>query len=176
MKHFIFHIVGTLGVLLSAAAAQDLEQVVRASEGAVLIVTGNDALSGAPIQGSGSCVHPDGYVLAAAHQIVGLANIQGKLKNGEVFDLTPVETLPELDFALLKSDRPMPQAVRLGDARTLVLHPGSTTHSRLKPEEMLAAGISEDMIRVSVGIEDIVDIKADFAAGFKAAKRVAGAV
>ena len=63
----------------------------------------------------------------------------------------------------------------VGDARTLVLHPASTTHSRLTGEDMKAAGISEDMIRVSVGIEDITDIKSDFARGFKAAQRVAGA-
>jgi O-acetylhomoserine (thiol)-lyase len=60
----------------------------------------------------------------------------------------------------------------VGDSRTLVLHPGTTTHSRLSPEDMLAAGISEDMIRVSAGIEDIVDIKADFGIGLRAAKRV----
>ena len=63
----------------------------------------------------------------------------------------------------------------VGDARTLVLHPASTTHSRLTREDMEAAGISEDMVRVSVGIEDIRDIKADFARGFKAAQRVAEA-
>jgi len=62
----------------------------------------------------------------------------------------------------------------VGDSRTLVLHPGTTTHSRLSPDDMLAAGISEDMIRVSAGIEDIVDIKADFALGLRAARRVAG--
>ncbi len=62
----------------------------------------------------------------------------------------------------------------VGDSRTLVLHPGSTTHSRLTKEDMVAAGISEDMIRVSVGIEDIKDIKADFTRGFKAASRIAG--
>lgn len=61
----------------------------------------------------------------------------------------------------------------VGDARTLVLHPASTTHSRLTRADMEAAGISEDMVRVSVGIEDIDDIKADFARGFKAAQRVA---
>jgi len=62
----------------------------------------------------------------------------------------------------------------VGDSRTLVLHPGSTTHSRLTPEEMLAAGISEDMIRISAGIEDIDDIEKDFTLGLEAAKRVAG--
>ena len=63
----------------------------------------------------------------------------------------------------------------VGDARTLVLHPATTTHSRLTAEDMKAAGISEDMVRVSVGIEDIADIKADFGRGFKTAERVAGA-
>ena len=62
----------------------------------------------------------------------------------------------------------------VGDSRTLVLHPGTTTHSRLSPEDMIAAGISEDLIRVSAGIEDIIDIKDDFKRGLKAASRVAG--
>ena len=61
----------------------------------------------------------------------------------------------------------------VGDSRTLVLHPGSTTHSRLTKETMEAAGISEDLIRVSVGLEDIKDIQADFAKGLKAALRAA---
>ena len=61
----------------------------------------------------------------------------------------------------------------VGDSRTLVLHPGSTTHSRLTHDAMVAAGISEDLIRVSVGIEGIKDIQADFANGLRAAQRVA---
>lgn len=59
----------------------------------------------------------------------------------------------------------------VGDARTLVLHPASTTHSRLDDEAMLKAGIGPDMIRVSVGIESIRDICADFALGLKAANK-----
>jgi O-acetylhomoserine (thiol)-lyase len=62
----------------------------------------------------------------------------------------------------------------VGDSRTLVLHPGSTTHSRLTPEALEAAGIGEDLIRVSVGLEDIGDLTADFKKGLKAASRVAG--
>jgi O-acetylhomoserine (thiol)-lyase len=61
----------------------------------------------------------------------------------------------------------------VGDSRTLVLHPGSTTHSRLTHDAMVAAGISEDLIRVSVGIEGIQDIQADFANGLRAAQRMA---
>lgn len=61
----------------------------------------------------------------------------------------------------------------VGDSRTLVLHPGSTTHSRLTKEAMEASGISEDLIRVSIGLEDIKDITADFAKGLRAASKVA---
>jgi len=63
----------------------------------------------------------------------------------------------------------------VGDSRTLVLHPGSTTHSRLTPDAMVAAGISEDLIRVSVGIEGIKDIQVDFSKGLKAAQTAAEA-
>jgi len=51
----------------------------------------------------------------------------------------------------------------VGDAKTLVIHPSSTTHQQLAAEEQLAAGVTPDMVRVSVGIEHIEDIKADFA-------------
>ncbi|MDN6200593.1 MAG: PLP-dependent transferase, partial [Micrococcaceae bacterium] len=46
----------------------------------------------------------------------------------------------------------------IGDARTLVLHPGSTTHQQLNPEQLAAAGVPEDLIRLSVGLEDVEDI------------------
>ena len=50
----------------------------------------------------------------------------------------------------------------VGDAKTLVIHPSSTTHQQLSREEQDSAGVSEDLVRVSVGIEHIDDIKADF--------------
>ncbi len=57
----------------------------------------------------------------------------------------------------------------VGDAKTLVIHPASTTHSQLTPEEQLTSGVTPDLIRVSVGIEDIKDIIADFEAGLQIA-------
>ncbi len=51
----------------------------------------------------------------------------------------------------------------VGDAKTLVIHPASTTHSQLTEAEQLATGVPPDLVRVSVGIEHIEDIKADFA-------------
>ena len=61
----------------------------------------------------------------------------------------------------------------VGDAKTLIIHPATTTHSRIDAEALVAAGITEDMVRLSVGLEDIEDIKADFENGFRAAKRIA---
>ena len=49
----------------------------------------------------------------------------------------------------------------IGDARSLVIHPASTTHQQLTAEEQLAAGVTEDYIRLSVGLEDVEDIQAD---------------
>ena len=59
----------------------------------------------------------------------------------------------------------------VGDSRTLVLHPASTTHSRMDDEAMIAAGITPDMIRVSVGIENLKDIQTDFSGALKSAAR-----
>ena len=62
----------------------------------------------------------------------------------------------------------------VGDAKTLIIHPATTTHSRIDAEALVAAGITEDMIRLSVGLENVEDIKADFENGFRAAKKFAG--
>ncbi|MBV7259754.1 O-acetylhomoserine aminocarboxypropyltransferase [Erythrobacter crassostreae] len=56
----------------------------------------------------------------------------------------------------------------IGDTRSLIIHPASTTHSQLEGDELIAAGAGPDVIRVSVGIEHIEDIKADLAQGFAA--------
>ena len=58
----------------------------------------------------------------------------------------------------------------MGDVRSLVIHPASTTHSQLSPAEQLTAGVTPGLIRLSVGIENIEDIKADITDGFAAAK------
>jgi len=58
----------------------------------------------------------------------------------------------------------------VGDAKTLVIHPASTTHSQLSEAEQKTAGVAPDLIRVSVGLEHIEDIQEDFAEAFAAAK------
>lgn len=58
----------------------------------------------------------------------------------------------------------------IGDVRSLVIHPASTTHSQLSSDEQLRAGITPGMVRLSIGLENIVDIKADLELGFAAVK------
>ena len=58
----------------------------------------------------------------------------------------------------------------IGDVRSLVIHPASTTHSQLSPEEQATTGVTPGLIRLSVGIEHIDDILADLETGFRAAK------
>lgn len=58
----------------------------------------------------------------------------------------------------------------VGDARSLIIHPATTTHSQLTETEQAATGVTPDLIRLSVGIEGIDDILADLDTGFRAAK------
>ena len=59
----------------------------------------------------------------------------------------------------------------IGDVRSLVIHPASTTHSQLTPEQQLAAGVTPGLIRLAVGLEALDDILADLDAGFRSAKQ-----
>lgn len=60
--------------------------------------------------------------------------------------------------------------VHLGDLRTSILHPASTTHRQLSEQQQIESGILPEMIRVSVGIEDINDIMNDFDKAISATK------
>jgi O-acetylhomoserine (thiol)-lyase len=59
----------------------------------------------------------------------------------------------------------------VGDAKSLVLHPASTTHQQMTAEQLSAAGIGEEMIRLSIGLEDSRDLTADLSRGLRAAQR-----
>ena len=77
--------------------------------------------------------------------------IKGGLKSGESF-INKVKLASHL--------------ANVGDAKTLVIHPASTTHQQLNDAEKKSSGVSDDLIRVSVGLENIDDIKADFEQAF----------
>jgi O-acetylhomoserine (thiol)-lyase len=61
----------------------------------------------------------------------------------------------------------------IGDVRSLVIHPASTTHSQLTPEQALTTGVTPGLVRLSVGIENVADLKADLEVGLAAAAKVA---
>jgi O-acetylhomoserine (thiol)-lyase len=58
----------------------------------------------------------------------------------------------------------------IGDVRSLIIHPASTTHAQLPPEEQLLTGVTPGLVRLSVGIEGVDDLIADLEAGFRAAE------
>jgi O-succinylhomoserine sulfhydrylase len=71
-------------------------------------------------------------------------------------------------FAFVNATRWMSITANFGDAKSTITHPASTTHGRLKPEERAQAGIGEQLLRVSVGLEDVDDIVAELACGLAA--------
>ncbi|MEL6542574.1 MAG: O-acetylhomoserine aminocarboxypropyltransferase [Pseudomonadota bacterium] len=71
----------------------------------------------------------------------------------------------EAGVKLVSSVNLFSHLANIGDTRSLIIHPASTTHSQLSEDELLAAGAGPDVVRLSVGIEHIEDIKADLAEG-----------
>jgi O-acetylhomoserine (thiol)-lyase len=71
----------------------------------------------------------------------------------------------------IESVRLASHLANVGDAKTLVIHPGSTTHQQMTAEQLAAAGIGEDMVRLSVGLEAAEDILADLAQALRASQK-----
>jgi O-succinylhomoserine sulfhydrylase len=68
-------------------------------------------------------------------------------------------------FHVIDSTRVCSITANLGDTKTTITHPASTSHGRLSEEQRLAAGITQGLIRVAVGLDDVEDIKADLERG-----------
>lgn len=94
------------------------------------------------------------YLTNGCGAIIGFG-IKGGLEAGKKF-IDSVKLLSHL--------------ANIGDAKSLVIHPASTTHQQLSPEEQLASGVSPDFIRLSIGIEDVKDIVADIEQALQAAQ------
>ena len=79
-------------------------------------------------------------------------------------------------WSVVDATRMLSITANLGDAKSTITHPATTTHGRLKPEERAAAGIGESLLRVSVGLEEPADIRTDLARGLDGlAERLAAA-
>ena len=77
--------------------------------------------------------------------------------------------------ALVDSVELFSHVANIGDVRSLIIHPASTTHSQLTPEQQLTSGVTPGLVRLSVGLENIDDIIADLEKGFAAARAVVAA-
>ncbi len=77
--------------------------------------------------------------------------------------------------ALVDSVELFSHVANIGDVRSLIIHPASTTHSQLTPEQQLTTGVTPGLVRLSVGLENVDDIIADLEAGFAAARAVTAA-
>ena len=73
----------------------------------------------------------------------------------------------EQAWKVIDGTKVMSITANLGDTKTTITHPATTTHGRLSPEQRQQAGISDGLVRISVGLEDIEDLKADLARGLK---------
>ncbi|MEC9385484.1 MAG: O-succinylhomoserine sulfhydrylase [Pseudomonadota bacterium] len=76
----------------------------------------------------------------------------------------------EQAWKFIDATRMISITANLGDLKTTITHPATTTHGRLSPEDKARAGITENLIRLSVGIESIKDLKTDLDRGFQALK------
>ena len=71
---------------------------------------------------------------------------------------------------LIDSLKLISHLANVGDAKSLIIHPAATTHEQLSPEDKISAGVFPGLLRISVGIEHIADIKADLEQGFESIK------
>ncbi len=109
------------------------------------------------------------YPFLPSHPQYEIAKNQMKLGGGLVsFE---VKGGLERGRKLMDSVEMMSLTANLGDTRTILTHPASTTHSKLSPEDKAAVGISDGLIRISVGLEHIDDIIADLEQAFDKSRR-----
>ena len=99
--------------------------------------------------------HPQ-HALAMRQQKEGGAIVSFVLKGGK-----------KAAFKLINQTKLCSITANLGDTRTTITHPATTTHCRVSAEVRKAAGISDGLVRIAVGLENIADLKADLVGGFK---------
>ena len=104
----------------------------------------------------GLASHPQ-HALAKRQQRASGAVVSFEVKGGR-----------EAAWRVIDSTRLLSVTANLGDVKTTIIHPASTTHGRISPEARAAAGIGEGLIRVAVGLEALVDVKDDLSRGLEA--------
>ncbi|MBX3179012.1 MAG: serine protease [Candidatus Hydrogenedentes bacterium] len=123
-----------------AIAEADVEAIAARALPAVILIHGTRADTGARVQGSGCVVHPDGYVLATAHQAEGVRDFEGQFADGTRVPLSLVRSEPAIEYALFKTDRPLPAHAPIGDA--LTVRSGAPIVSIASPRNLEFATVS----------------------------------
>jgi O-succinylhomoserine sulfhydrylase len=100
--------------------------------------------------------HPQ-HQLAMAQQKSGGGIVAFELKGGQA-----------AAWKLIDATRMLSITANLGDTKTTITHPATTTHSRMTPEQRAAAGIGDGLVRIAVGLESVADIQADLEPGLAA--------
>ena len=100
--------------------------------------------------------HPQ-HALAKRQQRAGGSVVSFEVKGGR-----------EAAWRVIDSTRLVSVTANLGDVKTTIIHPASTTHGRITPEARAAAGITEGLIRIAVGLEALTDLKDDLSRGLEA--------
>jgi O-succinylhomoserine sulfhydrylase len=101
----------------------------------------------------GLASHPQ-HALAMRQQRAGGAIVSFEVKGGR-----------EAAWKVIDSTRMISITGNLGDVKSTITHPATTTHGRITPEARAAAGITEELVRVAVGLEALEDLKTDLARG-----------
>ena len=105
------------------------------------------------------------YPGLASHPQFSLAKQQQKSGGGIV--AFEVKGGQEAAWRVVDATRMVSITANLGDTKTTLTHPATTTHGRLSPEQRRAAGIGDDLLRIAVGLEAVTDIRDDLARGLK---------
>ena len=77
----------------------------------------------------------------------------------------------EAGVKLINNVKLFSHLANIGDAKSLIIHPATTTHSQLTPEEQAKTGVTPEYVRLSIGIEDVEDIKADLDQALRASQK-----
>lgn len=109
--------------------------------------------------------HPQHALAMKQQNGCGGAVVSFNVRAGQGASQEDAQALRKAAFHVIDQTRLCSITANLGDTKTLITHPGSTSHGRLSEEQRLAAGITQGMIRVSVGLEHIDDLTADLARG-----------
>jgi O-succinylhomoserine sulfhydrylase len=143
----------TLGIRMEAQSARTLQMAAWLESHPAV----------ARVYYPGLASHPQ-HALAMRQQNANGTGLGGAVLSFEVKGASP-EAMRKNAFHVIDSTRLMTVASNLGDVKTIITHPSSTSHGRLSEEQRMAAGITQGIVRLAVGLEHVGDLQTDLSHG-----------